>query len=104
MYTAAEIRTHHPLPGRSGNDDPDRFLNALFSRADLNLTLVAQSNRKTPPFAKKISKHRERPSTCECCILGTAVPGENRTDRKSTRLNSSHIRRSYADCCLKTKK
>src|SRR5436305_8052757 len=34
---------------------------------------------------------------CDLCLQG---PG----DRKSTRLNSSHVRSSYAVCCLKKKK
>src|SRR3712207_6912955 len=33
-----------------------------------------------------------------------AVPGEDRQDRKSTRLNSSHANISYAVFCLKKKK
>src|SRR5437773_10115591 len=36
--------------------------------------------------------------------LGTRAPGVPRPDRKSTRLNSSHITISYAVFCLKKKK
>src|SRR5690625_6853301 len=32
---------------------------------------------------------------------GTAGPGNLHLDRKSTRLNSSHVAISYAVCCLK---
>src|SRR5690606_39718630 len=36
---------------------------------------------------------------------GPVVPREGAwQDRKSTRLNSSHVKRSYAVCCLKKKK
>src|SRR5436305_14347418 len=35
---------------------------------------------------------------------GGAARGRRRTDRKSTRLNSSHVRISYAVFCLKKKK
>src|SRR5690554_7405224 len=35
---------------------------------------------------------------------GTGPPGTQLTDRKSTRLNSSHVRISYAVFCLKKKK
>src|SRR5436305_11642519 len=35
---------------------------------------------------------------------GAAVADEQRQDRKSTRLNSSHVRISYAVFCLKKKK
>src|SRR3989442_9679709 len=37
-------------------------------------------------------------------LLGTAEPRPFRRDRKSTRLNSSHVRISYAVFCLKKKK
>src|SRR2546426_1679133 len=37
-------------------------------------------------------------------VTWTLVPGGSRTDRKSTRLNSSHLVISYAVFCLKKKK
>src|SRR5690554_7570605 len=37
-------------------------------------------------------------------IVGTQKPEELEKDRKSTRLNSSHVRISYAVFCLKKKK
>src|SRR6266511_6195784 len=47
-----------------------------------------------------------RPSPCRRCrgspARGTPSPAE--TDRKSTRLNSSHVKISYAVFCLKKKK
>src|SRR5690606_41842230 len=36
-------------------------------------------------------------------ILGVALPHEHVKDRKSTRLNSSHVKISYAVFCLKIK-
>src|SRR5436305_3601638 len=36
--------------------------------------------------------------------IQTLAAGENQGDRKSTRLNSSHVRISYAAFCLKKKK
>src|SRR5437867_9262907 len=38
------------------------------------------------------------------CIIDLAGRGDNATDRKSTRLNSSHRTISYAVFCLKKKK
>src|SRR5436305_6373030 len=35
--------------------------------------------------------------------VGRSTPGDGRTDRKSTRLNSSHVRISYAVFCMKKK-
>src|SRR5438045_4880761 len=46
------------------------------------------------------SRGQERPAAVE----GTPKRGERRLDRKSTRLNSSHLGISYAVFCLKKKK
>src|SRR3989442_7828705 len=40
----------------------------------------------------------------QALIVATGAPASIRADRKSTRLNSSHVRISYAVFCLKTKK
>src|SRR5215813_5723567 len=42
--------------------------------------------------------------TCRDCILTSIGDGPRTLDRKSTRLNSSHVRISYAVFCLKKKK
>src|SRR5690606_41199163 len=39
-----------------------------------------------------------------CCVIGLIVFGIMFADRKSTRLNSSHVKISYAVFCLKKKK
>src|SRR3989442_2383250 len=50
----------------------------------------------------------QRAGTQAVCtdVYGSGVPiaGASRRDRKSTRLNSSHVRISYAVFCLKKKK
>src|SRR5690349_25051564 len=46
------------------------------------------------------SKRSSRPSTCTPRI----APSSRTRDRKSTRLNSSHVEISYAVFCLKKKK
>src|SRR5436305_9925713 len=43
--------------------------------------------------------HRAGDRTARCAAAGSPAP-----DRKSTRLNSSHVRNSYALSCLKKKK
>src|SRR5690349_22565096 len=43
-------------------------------------------------------------SQAQSCRRRNAVPGKARQDRKSTRLNSSHVEISYAVFCLKKKK
>src|SRR2546426_5694312 len=40
----------------------------------------------------------------DCTVGGQTHPGREQTDRKSTRLNSSHLVISYAVFCLKKKK
>src|SRR5574344_2267677 len=41
---------------------------------------------------------------CSCCLINDTADGSYLTDRKSTRLNSSHQIISYAVFCLKKKK
>src|SRR5690625_6517072 len=43
-------------------------------------------------------------SAYTCCTAATARWTAVDTDRKSTRLNSSHVAISYAVCCLKNKR
>src|SRR5690606_40243261 len=38
------------------------------------------------------------------CWTVQYIPGQQPLDRKSTRLNSSHVKISYAVCCLKKQK
>src|SRR5258705_2215623 len=44
------------------------------------------------------------PSACSPPCASVSAPGAARRDRKSTRLNSSHLGISYAVFCLKKKK
>src|SRR5207253_5240793 len=55
------------------------------------------------PVAEDVAPPTERalrPSVIAVAETGCDRPG-SRTDRKSTRLNSSHVAISYADLCLK---
>src|SRR5690349_22880246 len=49
---------------------------------------------------------RSRASACSCCRHGARSDdlGDRKRDRKSTRLNSSHVEISYAVFCLKKKR
>src|SRR5690349_21948807 len=68
-------------------------------------TTLFRSIRKLPPptpfCIPNVSSTRNSPS-----MTGMRVPGRGdvREDRKSTRLNSSHVEISYAVFCLKKKK
>src|SRR5690554_7761873 len=75
--------SHHPRlsPSRPSKSFPH-------NQAHLGrLTILLPSLRETPSFRK-----------------GIAIATTTRPDRKSTRLNSSHVRISYAVFCLKKKK
>src|SRR5690554_7580849 len=53
----------------------------------------------------RIGHRAENSATADVVVVSTAVGSENEeVDRKSTRLNSSHVRISYAVFCLKKKK
>src|SRR5436305_15045121 len=64
--------------------------------------------RRSSDLAESLLTHRvERrlpPRQARRAGEGLAVAGEDHPDRKSTRLNSSHVRISYAVFCLKKKK
>src|SRR5215510_15335387 len=60
----------------------------------------SESRRRTPSSSvRSCCRSGSRSPSCRACCL----PG-GRTDRKSTRLNSSHVAISYAVFCLKKKK
>src|SRR2546426_8762420 len=55
------------------------------------------------PYTTLFRSHWLRPAECDRPVLGP-LPGRTKSDRKSTRLNSSHLVISYAVFCLKKKK
>src|SRR5437868_7958887 len=57
--------------------------------------LISRRNSASAPFGSPYSLIRRTPRT---------GPRPSSSDRKSTRLNSSHVSRSYAVFCLKKKK
>src|SRR5690606_40820936 len=56
-------------------------------------------------MCRQVAKRRQAPTTSRQAILETAMDLNDilRSDRKSTRLNSSHVKISYAVFCLKKK-
>src|SRR5699024_788665 len=65
-------------------------------------TSTEPSPEGTPPHKNRHPQHLTRPirSPLEVLFLQACL---HRPDRKSTRLNSSHVSISYAVCCLKKK-
>src|ERR1039458_10775084 len=70
------------------------------------------ANRISPltnstPASRSRGRFNSEPGRCKLSMAMTRVEGRRRfrnTDRKSTRLNSSHLGISYAFFCLKKKK
>src|SRR5256885_15292302 len=64
------------------------------------LPLLIEPNRHLDLGLPPVAQHRHaHPLPDRCCATG----GRPRSDRKSTRLNSSHLVISYAVFCLKKK-
>src|SRR5690606_41705772 len=62
--------------------------------------------RSIPPSTSSPTSRRSRriSTSCRRASTGTRRSSTARSDRKSTRLNSSHVKISYAVFCLKKKK
>src|SRR2546430_1894178 len=65
----------------------------LFRSATRRVDRAARAGADLPPRARRVVRSG-----------GRRAPDRGRTDRKSTRLNSSHSQISYAVFCLKKKK
>src|SRR5688572_32547356 len=61
------------------------------------------SDREAPIFAVRWSQGSGPDQECEARDQRAANSGASQSDRKSTRLNSSHSQISYAVFCLKKK-
>src|SRR5207249_12080891 len=79
FYCYGALRDLHSFPTRRSSD--------LFARSSLRTWIAASACRTCWP-------------TCQC----REAQRQKITDRKSTRLNSSHVSISYAVFCLKKKK
>src|SRR5437773_3396290 len=76
-----------------------------FPSKPLRRLLAPRSACRCFTFAAKEIRTRRGSSSQSCCRNTASVPWPNTSlDRKSTRLNSSHITISYAVFCLKKKK
>src|SRR6266496_327856 len=91
------------MGSRLGRDEP-KALVPLAGRPLISRMLDAIAS---VPFARAIvAAPPGREGDFEAAVEGRAriVPGGQTRDRKSTRLNSSHVEISYAVFCLKKKK
>src|SRR3712207_7698704 len=69
--------------------------------ADEKLNAVQQANEQLSQSFKALCADALNANNTQFLELAKATFGEFRTDRKSTRLNSSHANISYAVFCLK---
>src|SRR5690625_5387099 len=69
----------------------------------LQLPLRRGSEEIVVPVGESALTLREEPGSAVCDHLAFDIPPGQLEDRKSTRLNSSHVAISYAVFCLKKK-
>src|SRR5690349_23733133 len=75
----------------------------LMIRPPTGCTLFPYTTLFRSPVAVHAEPHHDRSGGDDAVRLVPRRPGDER-DRKSTRLNSSHVENSYAVFCLKKKK
>src|SRR3989442_9579530 len=76
----------------------------LFPYTTLFRSNCAPTSKRSRTFARRIVwRSRTSVGNSRCCASATRFV-LRKSDRKSTRLNSSHVRISYAVFCLKKKK
>src|SRR5690606_39969579 len=86
-----------------GRLDLDDLLVAVLPKEQIFDDLL-QIGRRVPgrPTVVDAGERADRADVARDVLLASGVP-KDRRDRKSTRLNSSHVKRSYAGFCLKKK-
>src|SRR5699024_11930169 len=93
-------RDAHSFPTRRSSDLwDDSFRKVYQHHIDRGVQMIMAGHIAHPAYSKKLN-----PSLEDKDILPATLSSELITDRKSTRLNSSHVSISYAVFCLKTKK
>src|SRR5690625_6755523 len=105
FYKIRKSQRHDPLPTHSlitlsllrGDGGVIPYGEARTGKDGLHHLLI-HARRRT----EHARSHIRNVQQVECALNGAVLP--IRTDRKSTRLNSSHVAISYAVCCLKKKK
>src|SRR5207245_10852440 len=94
-------RLQHPFPTRRSSDLFGTQLNAEHAFINPAMILLYIPDRRAENVVLSIPNPPENWRAASA--TGIESPGGARTDRKSTRLNSSHGSISYAVFCLKKK-
>src|SRR5690606_41505366 len=99
LCCSAPPRPLHSFPTRRSSDLPDRDARVCARDRDLGGGDERFETTKVE-LRSRTRAHRDRETATVVLRDGVSMQG----DRKSTRLNSSHVKISYAVFCLKKKK
>src|SRR5207249_6508847 len=99
FYCSLDFRILPSFPTRRSSDLDIRRVELVEKLASWFLVF---GNGPIDPFGQKLHRHRLARRVCRSS--GNWRSRCQRIDRKSTRLNSSHVSISYAVFCLKKKK
>src|SRR5206468_12913378 len=97
LYCSGAHRDLHSFPTRRSSDLSGRWVLAKETRHNAHGSSLAQRGDRSAPSGSWICASRR-------LVVPLRLATANRSDRKSTRLNSSHDQISYAVFCLKKKK
>src|SRR5439155_27053545 len=107
----AELLAHDGVPGKAGGEPiPGNALGLPVAEGDRRSVALPLDGDAGAVMPQRGGSHEpgELPGRLEeerrIAGHGERIPGSPRRDRKSTRLNSSHVAISYAVFCLKKKK
>src|SRR5699024_12833804 len=98
------LRVHRSFPARRSSDLGGEAIPSLQGEEQSRLNVWLSSPPTASPPSASDSRNSKNTGTCAVTAFATkpenfAVPAGS--DRKSTRLNSSHVSISYAVFCLK---
>src|SRR5690606_41468247 len=97
----SEPKVLHPFPTRRSSDLPQIDLASLpFDAEEMLGRLRPWIECESPTHDAAAVDRMVDLATCDLAGVGATI---ERIDRKSTRLNSSHVKISYAVFCLKNK-
>src|SRR5690349_23392932 len=99
FYSYSDPRDLHSFPTRRSSDlSAAASIRLKMPTACLPSTAPCRTSHRLPYTRSKERSTSGRPTRSRACLV------KARRDRKSTRLNSSHVEISYAVFCLKKKK
>src|SRR5690606_42080410 len=92
---------HYVLAVFSASISTPRRLHSFPTRRSSDLPFFREDNASAPDGGRHQGRHAGDGARRQDRLLGVSPACQQ--DRKSTRLNSSHVKISYAVCCLEKK-